>query len=133
MLNTKKISAMTKLAVYDKRYADNDSRILEYFRHDYVYKKNFKIRVNVIFAGIIITLLSYGNKIFTGDLDVFSLNLQTELRNIVVFFLFLGLFYTVIGTIKSNYEYSSALTRQLRYNKLADKLCALDNLNKEVR
>ena len=57
MKSRQKILLMTKLALYEKHYGAVDRAANDYFRHDFIYKKNLGTRFAVGFGGLIILAL----------------------------------------------------------------------------
>lgn len=122
MCDKKKIIIMTKLAVYDKNFSEEDMRNDRYFRHDYIYKKNMRNRIFVFIGCIIVILLNMLHRIIYGSLDIYALNYTVELTKIVLFFAVMLIAYTVIGTIIFTADFHKSQKRLEKYFKLLDKL-----------
>ena len=133
MVDKKKVSYMVKLAIYDKHYLEKDRKILEYFRHDYVYKQNTWTRFFVVLGTIILLIVDYGSKLFLNSMDVFSLSFENEIRSMIVFILVLLGIYTVIGTVKYNAEFTKAEQRAKKYQSLVSKLEKIDIEKSEAK
>jgi len=122
MVDKERIIIMTKLASYDKNKSEEDSQVLGYFRHDYVYRKNVVDRFFVLLGGIILLAVDYLRRIFMEYLDVFSLDFGRELRGILVFLGILLVVYTIIGSVKHNYEYTKCQLRMKKYRVYTKRL-----------
>ena len=133
MIDKEKIIIMTKLASYDKNNSEEDSRILGYFRHDYVYRKNVVDRFFVLLGGLILLAIDYMRRIFLYDLDVFTLDFFKELRGILIFLGVLLVIYTVIGSIKHNYEYTKCQLRMKKYRIYTKRLYANSAKSRGIR
>lgn len=105
MVNQQKIIIMTKLALYDKHDGPADRAANDFFRHDYIYKKNLGTRIAVGFGGMLILALYWISVLFEGDVDVFELNVQDYLLESFLFILALLAVYSVVGTIQGTREY----------------------------
>lgn len=122
MYDKKKITIMTKLAVYDKNFAEEDLRADQYFRHDYIYKKNMKNRIFVFIGCIIVILLYVLHRIVYGNFDIYAINYTAELIKIILFFAAMLIAYTVLGTAIYTAEFHKAQERLDKYFKLLDRL-----------
>ena len=106
MINEQKIITMTKLALYDKHEGTADRAANDYFRHDYIYKKNLGTRLAVGFGSVVILIIYWLSAIFVGDeIDVFEMNIQEHLMESVFFVLAVIAVYSLIGTIQGTREY----------------------------
>jgi len=121
-LDKKKILIMTRMALYDKKYAEIDKKRLSCFRDDYVYRKNFVARFYALIGTIILLAVSYASRIYFQEIDPFELNFQNEMYYIIKVVAFVLILYTVIGGLKHNYEYSVSEKRNLRYIKNIERL-----------
>lgn len=122
MYDKKKIALMTKLAVYDKNFAEEDLRNDQYFRHDYIYKRNMRNRIFVFLGCIIVILLSVLHKMVYEDFDIYAINYTVELTKIVIFFAVMLIAYTVVGTIIYTAEFHKSQKRLDRYFHLLGRL-----------
>ena len=125
MINKEKVILMTQLAVYDKHTGTADRAASEYFRHDYIYKKNLGTRLAVGIAGVIILILYWGQVILIEEVDILQMDIQQHITDSVIFLVALLAVYSVIGTIKGTREYYLIQKRLDTYNqnmKKAEKL-----------
>jgi len=122
MVNQQKIITMTKLALYDKHEGTADRAASEYFRHDYIYKKNLGTRLAVGVAGVLI-LLIYWLRVFLLDgVDLLQMDIRQHLVDSVLFLVALLAVYSLIGTIKGTREYYLIQKRLEIYNSLIRQL-----------
>ena len=105
MVNQHKIITMTKLALYDKHKAAADSEANDYFRHDYIYRKNLGTRLSVGFCGLVILAIYWLRVIFIDEVDIFELYLRQYVIESILFILALMAVYSLIGTIQGTREY----------------------------
>ncbi|MCL2225148.1 MAG: hypothetical protein FWB96_09320 [Defluviitaleaceae bacterium] len=115
MVNRQKIITMTKLALYDKHEGAADRDANDYFRHDYIYRKNLGTRVSVGIAGIVILALHWLRIVFVEGIDVFEINIQDHVMESVLFIVAIIAIYSVIGTIQGTREYYHVQKRLNRY------------------
>jgi len=115
MGNQQKIITMTKLALYDKHEGTADRAANDYFRHDYIYRKNLGTRLSVGFGGMIILAFYWLRVVFIEGVDVFELYIQHHLFQSIVFILALMAVYSLIGTIQGTREYYLVQKRLERY------------------
>lgn len=126
MIDKRKIIIMTKLAKYDKNFKNKDKNIYEYFRHDYVFKKNMKTRMLALLGGLIIVFADFCNKIFLKDVDIFTINYREQISIYIVFLFFLLFFYTSISSLIANFEYTMCQNRLKNYMALFKQLESFD-------
>jgi len=126
MVGKQKILLMTKLAVYDKHDGPSDRAANEYFRHDYIYRKNLGTRLAVGTGGLIILAFYWLRVIFIDGADVFEMYFQTYITNSVFFLLALLAFYSLVGTIKGTRDYFLVQKRLEKYNRLVKHLERID-------
>ena len=117
MVNKQKLILMTKLALYDKHEGAADRAASEYFRHDYIYKKNLGTRLAVGFAGIIILILYWGRVILLDGVDILQMDIQQHIIASVRFLVALLAVYSLIGAIKGTREYYLIQKRLDNYKK----------------
>jgi len=117
-----KIITMTQLALYDKHEGASDQIANDYFRHDYIYRKNLGTRFAVGFGGFIMLLLYWARDIFIGGADVFELDFSTYLTDSIFFMLAILALYSLIGTIQGTREYYLIQKRITRYHALLRQL-----------
>ena len=118
MMNAKKIIVMTRLALYDKHYGKADRAINEYFRHDYIYRKNLGNRLSVGVGATVIMGIYWIRNIFIEGVDVFELYIRQHIIDAVLFILAVMAFYTVIGIVQGTREYFLVEKRLRRYEEL---------------
>ena len=126
MVGKQKILLMTKLAVYDKHDGPSDRAANDYFRHDYIYRKNLGTRLAVGIGGLIILAFYWLRVIFIDGADVFEMYFQTYITNSVVFLLALLAFYTLVGTIKGTRDYFLVQKRLEKYDRIVKHLERID-------
>jgi len=124
------IILMTKLAIYDKDHGHKDKLCDEHFRADYIYKKNMWTRFYVTIACLIIIALDVMNRVIVEQIDIFSLDLKSELSKYAVNMLIILLAYTFVGSLLANKDYN---LRQARLKKYFGTLSRLDKLGKQSR
>ena len=122
MIDKDKIKIMTRMAVYDERHGEADRRINEYFRHDYVYRKNSWTRFYVFLGGCMLLSLYWLQKWAEEGIDIFTLDYKRELLDAGVFLGILMLIYTLISSQLGLLEYNRAQKRLEKYFALADIL-----------
>ncbi|MCL2573525.1 MAG: hypothetical protein FWE34_03110 [Defluviitaleaceae bacterium] len=120
--DTEKIRIMAKMAVYDKRDFERDSKTGQYFRHDYIYKKNMQMRF-FLGIGCAVLLLFYVIYLLAIEgADVFAMDFQTEAIRLLFFGLALMAGYSFIGTIIYTREFLKSERRVNAYFALMRKL-----------
>ena len=122
MVNEKKIIVMTKLALYDKHEATADRAASEYFRHDYIYKKNLGTRISVGIGGILLLLIYWLRVIFIDGADILEMDVRQHLTDSILFLVALLVLYSLIGTIQGTRQYYLLHKRLDRYSKLTKQL-----------
>ncbi len=122
MHDEEKIIIMTKLALYERSHAEKDKEINNYFKHDYVYKKNTWTRFFVVLGGFLILILKYLYKFGIEKIDPFQLDYAKEASDAIFFLIFLIVVYTVIGTVICSKEYETGRRRLARYQKMLRSL-----------
>ncbi|MCL1844222.1 MAG: hypothetical protein FWF79_10460 [Defluviitaleaceae bacterium] len=115
MVNPQKIITMTKLALYDKHEGAADRAANDYFRHDYIYRKNLGTRLSVGFAGIIILVIYWLRAILVEGADIFELNVQYYATQSILFILAILAVYSLIGTVQGTREYYLVQKRLQQY------------------
>ena len=115
MVNRQKIITMTKLALYDKHEGAADRAANDYFRHDYIYRKNLGTRISVGVAGIVILVIRWLSELFVEGVDIFEINIQEYIIESVLFIVALVAAYSLIGTIQGTREYYLVQKRLNRY------------------
>jgi len=122
MVNEEKIAIMTKLAIYEKRYGEADSQANSFFRHDYVYWKNFWNRVYALIGCVIIIAFYAFNRIVVNAEDLFEIDYRAEGIRILIFIAAVMFTSSAISSLKSTKEYSDMQKRLERQLKLVEKL-----------
>jgi hypothetical protein len=122
MINQQKLILMSKLAVYDKRFAAADKKANDYFRGDYVHHKNARTRLFVFLGAVILLVFYWTHKIVVDKVDVLSLDLLAELRNNGVFILIALAFYTCVGWVREVSNYGECMERLRVYSSLLGRL-----------
>ena len=132
MVNPQKIITMTKLALYDKHEGANDRDANDYFRHDYIYRKNLGTRIAVGVGGLLLLAINWLRVIFVDGVDVFELEIQTHVTEAILFIIALVAVYSLIGTIQGTREYYLVQKRLNRYLGLLRFLENTDTARKPV-
>jgi len=115
MVNQQKIITMTKLALYDKHEGAADRAANDYFRHDYIYRKNMGTRISVGIGGIVILALYWLRVVLIDGIDIFELNIQSHVTETVLFIIAITAVYSVIGTVQGTREYYLVQKRLQKY------------------
>ena len=126
MNKAKKIIVMTQLALYDKHHGKSDRLINEYFRHDYIYRKNLGNRLAVGSGAVVIMAIYWFRNIFIEGVEVFELYIRQHITDAVIFVLAVMAFYTVIGIIQGTREYFLVEQRLRHYEDLCAYLERVD-------
>ena len=127
MINKEKIILMTKLAVYDKNFGDSDKNAGSFFRHDYIYWKNFRARLSALFGCAIIAAAYVLDLIVIKDTDLFDIDYKQEGLKILTFVIIVLAITTFLNSIKATREYSAIEKRvasNLEYTKKLDRISA---------
>lgn len=117
-----KIITMTQLALYDKHTGTSDRDANDYFRHDYIYRKNLGTRLAVGFGGFIMLALYWARYILIEGVDFFELDFSTHLTDSIFFILAILAAYSLIGTVQGTREYYLVQKRLTRYLALVRQL-----------
>ena len=131
-----KIITMTKLALYDKHEGTQDRAGSEYFRHDYIYKKNLGTRIAVGIAGVLLLALYWGRVILIDWADILQIDIRQYLTDSVLFLVALLVLYSLFGTVQGTREYYLMQKRLDQYNGLMKRLERLEQKEisqKEIR
>ncbi|MCL1862513.1 MAG: hypothetical protein FWF78_02985 [Defluviitaleaceae bacterium] len=118
MVNQQKIITMTKLALYDKHEGTHDREANDYFRHDYIYRKNLATRISVGIGGVLILALYWLRVVFVDGIDIFEIDIQYHATDSILFIIALVAFYSVIGTVQGTREYYLVQKRLNRYQNM---------------
>jgi len=122
MHNPEKIILMAKLAIYDKNTGKEDRKDSDFFRQDYIYSSNMKTRFYAFFGCIILSVFYFLHMAAFQDVDIFSIDYQSEAIGLIIFFAIVLVAYTVIGTILYTARYVQLQKRMAHYFELLDKL-----------
>lgn len=120
--NKKKIAIMAKMAVYDKNGFEKDAKSNQYFRHDFIYKKNMSMR---FFVGVGCLFLAgfYVLHLFAfREADIFTIDYFSMFARLIVAALVIMVAYSFIGMIVYTREYEISRRRIRRYFALMDEL-----------
>ena len=122
MYDKEKIIIMSKMAIYDKRDFDRDSRAGQYFRHDFIYKRNMRMRF-FLGIGCAILLLFYILYLLAIEgADIFAMDFQAEAIRLLFYTLIIMTAFSFIGTIIYTREFLISERRINAYFKLMRKL-----------
>ena len=122
MYDKEKIRIMSKMAVYDKRDFDRDARAGQYFRHDFIYKRNMQMRFFLGIGCIILLFFHVMYLLAIEGADIFAMDFQTEAIRLLFFALLLMTGFSIIGTIIYTREFLIAERRINAYFALMRKL-----------
>ena len=122
MIDREKIIIMTNLAIYDKNHGSNDSKANTFFRHDYVYWKNFWARLYALLGSLIIVGFYIIDKVVINEADLFEIDYRAEGIRILVFIVAVMFFVSLISSMKATREYTAIQKRIEEHLKLAEKL-----------
>jgi hypothetical protein len=122
MYDKDKIRVMSKMAVYDKRDFERDARASQYFRHDYIYKKNMRMRFFLSIGFIILILFYVLYLLAIEGADPFTLDFQAEAIRLLFFGFLLMIGYSFIGTIVYTREFLRSEKRMNAYFSLMRQL-----------
>ena len=126
MIDKQKVIIMSKLAAYDKYHAHKDRKKAEYFRHDYVYKRNIGVRFTALIGSLIVILFYFAHRIIIEKIDVFDITgeIMTDIIKAIVFIIAVQFIYSMIGFLIFSKEYNDSQDRINDY---------FDNLNRLQR
>lgn len=120
---------MTKLALYEKKYMQKDKRKVNYFIEDYIYLRNFWVRLGISIL-ILFNIALGAFKIISNEIifpktmgEFFDVYIQPY----VMPWLILIVVYTLISTYASGKEYRKASNRYSEYKKLLRELEKYDS------
>jgi len=120
--DTDKIRIMSKMAIYDKKDFDRDSKAGQYFRHDYIYKRNMRMR---FFLGIGCVILLFFHVMYLLAIegaDLFAMDFQAEAMRLLFFGVLIMVAYSFIGTIVYTREFLISERRINAYFALMRRL-----------
>lgn len=122
MKSKSEIILMTKLAIYDKSHGKKDRVCNDYFKGDYVYKKNMWTRFYTAIGTLILIIFIFLHRIAVYEIDIFTLDFKTEISKYAVYFLTVLIAYTIIGSFLSAREYNKSRLRFKKYLLVLSKL-----------
>jgi len=134
MINKEKIVIMTKMAIYDKNFGEADRSSGSFFRHDYIYWKNFWARLSALFGCAIVVAAYVLDKIVIKSTDLFAIDYKQEGIKILTFVIVVLGIITFFNSIKATREYSAIEKRiasNLEYTKKLDRISASERGNTE--
>ncbi|GKX28349.1 hypothetical protein SH1V18_08290 [Vallitalea longa] len=121
-VNKEKVKIMTNMAIYEKNLGQEDFAINEHFKSNYISYNNFKTRLGVIIAMMIIfggDILSRVSTDFNSVVEIDYVSIGIKYLIILAIVLVI---YTIISTIIYKKRYKSAEIRINKYKKLLNKL-----------
>ena len=122
MYNREKIRIMSLMAIYDKKDFQRDAKAGQYFRHDFIYKKNMRMRF-FLGIGCIILLFFYAMYLMAiEEADIFALDFQAEGMRVLFVALLIMVSYSFLGTIIYTREYIKSEKRVDAYFDLMRQL-----------
>ena len=130
MVSKQKIIIMTRLAIYDKNEGDNDRQTNQFFRHDFIYRKNIWTRLSAGIGSLMLLALYWLQLLFVDGGDIFEMDLQGPVTDSVLFLLAVLAVYSLIGTITGTRQYYLVQKRLERYQALLNQL---ERVNKRAR
>jgi len=125
-----RILLMTKLALYDKNEGKADRAANEFFRHDYIYKKNMATRFFTGTGATILAGLYWIRMIFIDGADIFVMDVEGSIRVSVLFVAAVISVYSVIGVIQGTRQYFLV---QKRLRNYAATVYQLERVNERAR
>ncbi|MCL2575642.1 MAG: hypothetical protein FWE33_04335 [Defluviitaleaceae bacterium] len=122
MIDKERIRLMAKMAVYDKKGFERDAQANQYFRHDFIYKKNMALRFSVGVGCLILALFYFLHMLVIQERDIFTLDFRAEFVALAIFAIVVMVFYSLIGTIIFTREFLLAQRRVEEYFGLMRQL-----------
>ena len=122
MYDTEKIRIMSKMAIYDKRDFEKDSKAGQYFRHDFIYKRNMRMRFFLGIGCVILLFFYVMHQLAIEGADLFALDFQAEAIRLLFFAVMIMVGYSFIGTIIYTREFLRSERRMNAYFALMRKL-----------
>ncbi|MDR2168148.1 MAG: hypothetical protein LBE35_09925 [Clostridiales bacterium] len=122
MIDKDKIRIMAKMAVYDKKGFERDARANQYFRHDFIYKRNMQMRFHLGIGCIILAIFYIMYLLLVREHDLFALNFQAEAIRLLTFVIVIMVGYSFIGTIVFTREFLVSQKRVEAYFALMKEL-----------
>ena len=122
MYDKDKIRIMSKMAIYDKRDFERDAKTGQYFRHDFIYKKNMQMRFFLGLGCVILLAFYVLHLLAIEGADLFTVDFQSEALRLLFFALILMTAYSFIGTIIYTREFLRSEKRINAYFSLMRRL-----------
>jgi len=114
------------MAIYDKRDFRRDAKAGQYFRHDYIYKKNMRMRFFLSIGCIILLLFYVLYLLAIEEADVFALDFQAEALRVLFVVLVIMVAYSFLGTIIYMREFLKSEKRVNAYFAMMKQLSAIE-------
>ena len=132
MYDKDKIRIMSKLAVYDKNDFERDAKANHYFRHDYIYKHNMRMRF-FLGIGLVILLFFYVMHLLAIEgADLFTLDFEVEIMRLLFYALVIMFAYSFIGAIIYTRQFIISERRVNAYFTLMRQLDGGEATDKDV-
>ena len=125
-MDKSKIKLMTFMAIYDKKYGFEDKKITEYYRADYVYKRNCVSRIMITLAYLIILGFYACYIMFVNDEIFFNMDINVFIRNVAIVWFLIMVLYTIIGNVANRKKYDDANKRMNLYYAMMESLEKID-------
>jgi len=109
---------MTKLAAYDRQYGARDKKSNEYYRHDYIYRKNMWTRLCAALGAVIILLVYWIYQLFVLNINFLEIDYQQAGVQAGLFILAVMGLYTLIGTVRETAVYAKSQRRLKNYMRM---------------
>ncbi|MDR2182558.1 MAG: hypothetical protein LBE55_00115 [Clostridiales bacterium] len=122
MYDKDKIRIMSKMAVYDKRDFERDAKAGQYFRHDFIYKRNMQMRFFLGIGCVILLFFYIMHLLAIEGADLFTVDFQAEAIRLLFYIIVLMTVYSLIGTIIYTREFLRSEKRINAYFTLMRKL-----------
>ena len=118
LISKKRVILMTKLAIYDRQYGSLDKKNNEYYRHDYIYRKNMWTRLCTAIGAVIILLIYWAYQIFALKINFLEIDYRQAGIQAAVFILAVMAAYTIIGTVRETAVYAKSQRRLKNYMRM---------------
>lgn len=115
MVNKDKLKLMIKIALHEKKYNAKDKKINEFYRNDYIYKKNAINRIGIFIGLCLVFFVMILDMIYVQEVDIFTLDYKALAIKFVIVSLIVFSIYTVVGIFKYGKEYDISQKRYKRY------------------
>lgn len=110
-----RIRLLTRIAIHEKRYNKQDIKMNQYYRNDYIYKKNFINRIGIFIGLFLIFLLVVLDMVYIKQVDITTLDYKSlGLKFVIIGFIICAV-YTIIGIFKYGKEYDESQKRYKQY------------------